>query len=383
MSKLSKIMLTVISSFMFFTLGFGFATLTDDLLVKGTVEFKLPPIYIVSAEWISGETQQSQPSFFANSMSSSVKLSSSKSSYAVAKVVIKNSTSNTYGYSSTNALSGDVTYDNFNITYSLYTDATCKTKLLRRTELYPRTTNEGANGLTFYIKFSYVSNYTPKSGGETLNSFLQYIFLTPVNDIPEETAPVTVEGVVEKLDEIINDNIVDPSTGKTDFETLIERIKNPVVNSTRADNTSNGDTYIGSVSGSSDHDTGFLETLFEGNLNMVIDGKKTDVTIMIKLEDVTGDGIDDITLYTTTDPLTSSGRKKVFAQVFAAQKDSSGNITYHKRGDNYEGYATVNGYDGSSRGTGSFNTGTWNTSSNTLFYEWMGDSIKDKMNKLK
>lgn len=375
MSKLMRIAFAVISSFMFLSVGFGYAVLTDDLEVKGSLAVEPPPIYIESAVWVDGNIQDLQaPTYSANAMGSKVNLTSSANSYAVVKIVVKNTTNVAYGYNRTFALSGEGTYDNTNITYSLYTDASCKTKMIRRTPVYPRSTTEGADGLTFYVKFSYASGYKPSSA-ETLNSFLLYEFLTPIDSIEEESvSQETINGVVEKMEDIVTNPTRDSETGKTSLEELIEMIKTPVTGSVRDKNNTNGDTYVGTVTGSGDEDTGFLENLFAGNLNMIIDGERVNVTVMIKLEDVTGDGVADLTLYSTTDKLTSSGRKPVYAQVFAGVRDSDGNVSYEKRGETYFGYASVNGYDGSTFGTGSFNTGSWSTNS---MFSWLGQQIED------
>lgn len=319
------------------------------------------PIYITSIEWVDGNTSGvSRSSFSGPHATSSISLLANKNSYVTAKITVKNRTNKVYGYSKTYALSGGDTYDNKNITFTLYKDASCKTLMLRRELLYPETQREGANGLTFYVKFTYVSGYNP-SGRQELNSDLCYEFLTPVDSIAEEVAPEeTINGVIEQFDEILN------ATDK--FDALIKAIQDPDWDISR------GDDYIGTVVGSGSSDTQFLEDLFEGNLNMVINGKSEDVTVMIKYDDVTGDGNPDMTIYATTDKLSSMlGRVPVYAHVFT-QVTADGITTWEPIGETFAGYANVNAYNWPHIGSGSFNTDSWSTNSSSSL---RGDSIED------
>jgi hypothetical protein len=342
-------------------IGVGYAAPTGSIQTVGSVTYEQKPIFISSVEWVGGNVSGlDDPYYIGDTMRSTVKLAANSNSYAVAKVTVKNCTNDIYGYNRTYAVSGTDTYDNFNITYSLYTDSDCKNKMLRRTEVHPLTTAEGENGLIFYVKFNYIDKYSPKQA-EELNSFLCYEFLTPVSSIDEEKVDVeTINGVVDKMEQILNDD--------TDYSVLLKAIQDPDWD------TSRGDDYIGTVIGSNSDDTEFLETLFSGNLNMIIDGEKVDVTIMVKYGDVTGDGVDDFTIYATTETLDRSGKRvPVYAQVFTSSNGASG-LVWDKRGDTYKGYANVNAYDWPHIGSGSFNTDSWTTNSSS---SWRGDSIED------
>ena len=361
-----NVMKTVLFSltFLLFTtfIGVGYATSTGTIATEGEITYEQKPIFISSVEWVGGDySSMEEPYYVGDTMRSTVKLSSDASSYIIAKVTVKNCTQNIYGYNRTYALSGTDTYDNFNVTYSLYTDAECTDKMLRRTEVHPLSTAEGADGLTFYVKFTYVNNFNPSSAGETLNCFLCYEFLTPVSSIDEEKVDVeTVNGIVDKMEEILNDGL--------EFSDLLKAIQAPEWDTNR------GDDYIGTVIGSNSNDTEFLETMFEGNLNMIIDGEKVDVTVMIKYEDVTGDGTPDFTIYATTEELDRSGRRvPVYAQVFTSTKVND-SLVWNKTGETYKGYANVNAYDWPHIGSGSFNTDSWTTNSSS---SWRGDSIED------
>lgn len=350
--------------------GIGYAATTGSLSASGELEFIHPPIYIVSAEWVDGNISNLEtPYFTADTMKSKVTLASNKNSYVVAKIVVKNCTDDVYGYNKSSALPGEGTYDNLNVTYSLFTDASCKNKMLRRTELHPQDTALGANGLTFYLKFSYVSGYNPTNAGATLNSFLRFEFLTPVDSIDEETVTQdTINGVSDKMLHILND--------EETFNTLVEGIQNPPTSGI-LNIPVRGSDYIGTVTGSNNEDTQMLETLFDGNLHMIIDGQQVDVTIMIKYKNVTGDSNREMVLYSTTNTLKSSGRVLVYAQVF--QQDTVGqSTTWHSIGGPFKGYADVNAYTIPNIGTGSFNTETWSTSSTSRY---SGDKVDDLVNK--
>ena len=341
--------------------GVGYAATTGSIATEGTITYEQKPIFISSAEWVDGNIANlDAPYYVGDTMRSTIELKNNANSYVVAKVTVKNCTQDVYGYNRTYALSGGGTYDNLNVTYSLYTDAACQNKMLRRTEVHPLTTAEGAAGLTFYVKFQYVDNYKPQTA-ETLNSFLCYEFLTPVSSIDEEKVDEeTVNGVVEKMHDILNDGI--------DFDALLKAIQAPDWDTNR------GDDYIGTVIGSNSNDTEFLETLFAGNLNMIIDGEKVGVTVMVKYEDVTGDGVADFTIYATTAALDRSGKRvPVYAQVFTSSNGASG-LVWDKTGDTYKGYANVNAYDWPHIGSGSFNTDSWTTNASS---SWRGDSIED------
>ena len=131
------------------------------------------------------------------------------------------------------------------------------------------------------------------------------------------------------------------------------------------DNWSNGrynDSYMGTVVGASDDDIALLEDLFVGNLILNINGVDTEVTILIKRENVdgnknNGDGSgNEMAVYMTTDPLTERGKSvPVYAAVYTSPDKGK---TWSQLGQMFEGKATVNNYFGFS-GTGSFNTDTW------------------------
>ena len=114
--------------------------------------------------------------------------------------------------------------------------------------------------------------------------------------------------------------------------------------------------YISNVRDANDTDKASIEELFSGNLHININGEQHDVKIMIKRENVTSAySGDEMTIYMTTDPLTSRGKAVVYRCVYV-----NDNGVWKRDGVMTEGTATVCDYTfGSSWGTGSFNTNTW------------------------
>ena len=140
--------------------------------------------------------------------------------------------------------------------------------------------------------------------------------------------------------------------------------------------------YIGNVVGSFGDDSLAVNTLFAGQLQIMVNGQPRDATVLIKHENVdwiydTGDDYVavnqnnggrleatgcEMTLYLTIDPLSSSGAYvPVYAVVFTCDRDESTGeklSEWYKVGTRYAGEANVVTYDGN-YGTGSFVTDNW------------------------
>ena len=124
-----------------------------------------------------------------------------------------------------------------------------------------------------------------------------------------------------------------------------------------------------------------VETLFAGQLTMMINGKEQKAWVMIKHEDVDGNELtgDDytlnynqygevthkgceMTLYMTVDKLDkANGWAPVYVTVFTCDRDESGRkiSDWYRVGSSYYGQANIVGYRGESGGTGSFVTDNW------------------------
>ena len=145
--------------------------------------------------------------------------------------------------------------------------------------------------------------------------------------------------------------------------------------------------YIGNVGNAVDNDMMTVETLFAGQLTMMVNGKAQKAWVMIKHEDVDGNELtgDDyslnynqygwithkgceMTLYMTVDPLDKANSwAPVYATVFTCDRDANGNkiSDWYRVGSSYSGEANVVGYRGESGGTGSFVTDNWNSYTST------------------
>ena len=139
--------------------------------------------------------------------------------------------------------------------------------------------------------------------------------------------------------------------------------------------------YVGNVGNAVDNDMMTVETLFAGQLTMMVNGQAQKAWVIIKHEnldnnEMTGDDYTlnynqagrvthkgcEMTLYMTVDPLTQkNGWAPVYATVFTCDRDAQGNIVspWYKVGDSYYGQANIVGYRGESGGTGSFVTDNW------------------------
>lgn len=373
MTKLWKILLAIVFSFSFLFVSIGFAATSGELSISGEGTYTRPEIYIseVGTPTVSGGSW-SLGSTFGTVINSGVVLDSA-SSYVIVPITVKNRTADVYGYRASYAVTGSDTYDNTNVTYSLWLDAACQENALVTGErLYPEDTadhpDDGgsyATELTFYAKFVIVSG---ASGPQTLNSILNFEFITPAPDKEEAGGDeAVVDNVVDKMEEVLDD--------PAKITMLIGKIQEPPADSNRNPDYS----YIGTVVGSHAEDSEFVKELFDGTLEMVIDGEKVEVTLMIKYEDINSDGIKDMVLYSSPyDPSeykastnwagTNGAFMPVWAQIyFGVETGSDGETAkFEKAGESYEGTASVNAYDPEPgwfwddySGNDSYNTGTW------------------------
>ena len=145
--------------------------------------------------------------------------------------------------------------------------------------------------------------------------------------------------------------------------------------------------YVGNVGNAVDNDMMTVETLFAGQLTMMVNGKAQKAWVLIKHENLdnnekTGDDYTlqynqqglvthkgcEMTLYLTVDKLDkANGWAPVYAAVFTCDRNDAGNIIspWYEIGDTYYGQANIVGYRGESGGTGSFVTDNWKSYSST------------------
>ena len=145
--------------------------------------------------------------------------------------------------------------------------------------------------------------------------------------------------------------------------------------------------YIGNVGNAIDNDMMTVETLFAGQLTMIVNGVPQKAWVLIKHENLdnnalTGDDYTvtynqwgpvtysgcEMTLYLTVDQLNvANSWAPVYTTVFTCDRDEAGNTIskWYKVGDSYYGVANVVGYNGEYDKTGSFVTDNWKSNAST------------------
>ena len=194
----------------------------------------------------------------------------------------------------------------------------------------------------YEITFKFADGVTNFSNA-TLNSVLNFVF-KPFDEISPEHITTPVDGALEAFRKILNT--------PEEYDELMDYMNNPP-------GWDRNSSYISNVRDANDTDKEAIEKMFSGNLHTNINGEDHDVKIMIKRENVTSSySGDEMTIYMTTNPLTSRGKAVVYRCVFV-----NDNGVWKRNGVMTEGTATICDYTfGSSLGTGSFNTNTWKAS---------------------
>ncbi len=374
MSAGMKAVLGVVFSFLFVFTAVGYASLADDLYVSGNVDLVAPQALFITDVALSTGSDGSldQRSFLATTLNSSVTVLAGKTTRL--SITVLNNTTVEYGYDAVIRPVADgqnQVYTNEEIGYYLHG--------LVRPHLHDGVMIEGVTRIpagsyyTFEIEFYHTEEGTA-AFSEQLTSVLNFIF-KPFDEIDPDKTSAAVEGALAKFKEILN-------TPAEHAALLDEMEDNYNPNAWLA--SPNTLTYVGTVVGSSEEDSATLRSLFDGQLKINLNNKDTDVTIMIKRENVDGNESTgssytyedrrgnsttvngcEMTLYMTSDPykdengrwlLQNGDDVTVYAAVFRLEPDG----VWHQLGDMYKGQTTVNGYEAPwYSGSGSFNTDDW------------------------
>ncbi|MBO5926599.1 MAG: hypothetical protein J6Q38_03470 [Clostridia bacterium] len=344
--SLSSLLLTLISVIFLFSIGGVLATWNYALPVEdaesnvGITGLLHKTVYITNAKTLEGDGNLVIDGYLATNLDTKVTLKNQRTSYVTASVTVYNSTNVTYAFNAVKYQSGN--YDNTNITYNQ--------SIKHGDQIL------AYESLTFTVKYAFAGSST---SNRVLNSILNFEFVQ-LSELPEEEE-IAVSGALQQFQNIIND--VD-ETGS--FTKLLNQMDNNQAND-RHD-----DSYIGNVNGASSSDIALLEDLFQGNLTLIIDGVETEVTILIKRENVDGNTTtgdengNELTIYMTTSALTkqwyeTSKTATVYAAVYSSNDDGD---NWYRLGEMYEGKATIKGYDGNIFGSGSFDTDSWVSTNN-------------------
>ena len=350
-----KIALCITLSVMCIFVGIGYAEVTSDITIQGTVDVTPPEAVFITNVTQSGTNGSTGTvnGYTMTVLNSKTVLGNSGNSTVTYTITVFNNTDEDYGYNAMIYTVGENTYDNESIVVT--------------PQIERRTVVESQGYLTFDVVVSYKDG--EQASDKELNSIITYEFL-PLDDIPEDEDEVAVYNVMDKFKQILNT--------PTDYKTLSDEIA-ANYDGSRAWTA----TYIGNVVGTADYennnDTAIVNDLFDGILTLNINGVDTNVTVIIKRESVdadstTGDtyyygdpavGVSDteMTLYVTAEDLnaaSSGDYVTVYAVVFTIDQDENGDPIgeWYQIGDMYQGKASVVGYIGG-YSNGSFDTGTW------------------------
>ena len=344
-------------------IGLGYAKVSDNLAVKGQANLSVPEgLFITQVKTLSNSnTDKNIVSFFeySTTVQSSVSRKGNSAGTVVYQITVLNNTNYEYAYRglyyiSTQGSNAYVSTSNANNKLGVVTN-------------FPEGKIVGPDEtLTFTVTYTIGKNV---GANLNLDTTLNYQFGINVDSI-DRAADI----VHAKFLNILNT----PSTYTQLIDVLDDKFDG------EQEWTSN---YVGNVGNAVDNDMMTVETLFAGQLTMMVNGQAQKAWVLIKHENLdgnenTGDNYTvrynqygditysgcEMTLYLTIDKLDKANTwAPVYATVFTCNKDANGNVLgdWYKVGDSYYGEANVVGYRGESGGTGSFVTDNWRSYSGT------------------
>ncbi len=366
----AKIVIVSVLSLSVLFVGLGYAALTDNLTVSGDLRFDIPSgLFITSIEESTQSNVDSQSAtYIGYSTTIDCSIDKTQGNNATGtvsyRVTVYNNTERVYAY---RGLYYQTSSDGLDSAYN-GNDSISETAGNRAISV---NVDFGENSsiiqpheqLTVTVTYTLGSRLDASTAWRTLINFQFGINV----DSPEEA----IDSVVNQFSNVLNSSAT--------YEQLIDQIDN------KYDGRGWTATYFGNVAGSSNDDSVAINTLFAGQLNMLINGVERPVTVIIKRENIDGNtntGDDytvtngtsttsgygcEYTLYMTTEDLNSyNSYPTVYAMVYTCDRDADGNLgEWYMIGEYYEGTAQVVGYIGGTSG-GSFDTGSWRAVSQTL-----------------
>lgn len=365
MTKFFKITVCTVVCFIFCFLMVGYAGIAGNLVINGKVESVVPEGLFISSISVNG-TPSRLDVYSANYIpySTSVDCSLSKSSNNRAgtvtyKIEVFNNTKYEYAYRGLYYQSSLTSYNNN------YVSTSNNDRKIGVITSFPngKIVAPGEK-LSFNVVYTIGKDTSTFSASKTYKTFLNYQF-----GINVETEEAAREAVNDKFANILNTT--------TTYEQLIDVLDNKFDGSQEW--TSN---YVGNVGDADTDDAVAVNTIFAGQLQMIINGQSRPASVIIKHENLDGNnktGDDyvavnsnnggvfrgygcEMTLYLTIDPLsTPNGNAVVYVCVFTCNRDEAGNIVgdWYRIGDSYVGRAPIVGYNGEAGATGSFVTDNW------------------------
>lgn len=371
---MSKRVYTFIAIFLSFAISFlcvGNAAISGNMMISGSVTAQ-PPIGIYITDVVVSGTNRAvakSHSHVTNSttlMSNVSKTSVSSSGTVTYKITVWNNSPYVYAYSGVEYLKNVDGYNG-----NSYLGSEGRNNISISTTLKSSQIINPNERITFNATYTYGRSLSVIDYSTIVN----YKFGVNIDSVGE----VAIDEALVQFANILNDTAEGGG-----YETLTDRIDDKFDG-----NPNNGwkTNFIGNVADSSSADSTTINMLFEGKLKITIDGVVTNVTLIIKREDVdgnlkTGDAYTsthqnggsfsasgcEMTIYLTTDPLTDrTKRPTVYAAVFTCDvKDDGSYSDWYMIGDMYKGTAQIVGYEGG-ESTGSFNTEEWRSSAATYY----------------
>ncbi len=374
MSLKVKIMASVLSFLSFAFSCIGYAALTTDININAYYTVSQPKeLFITEIKSVSGSTVPPTYEIVPNTaVQSTITLGSSGTDTVTMVITVKNNTNTPYGFDS--SIYTSAAYSNANIVY----DTTLERKTIKDGE---ETGTKILPGEIF--DFTVTFSHKDETVGENLElkSLINYQFL-PWDSIQPDIIDTTIvaDDVMGRFEEILTslDHMEDVTDENGNTVTAKEYLEDSMAN-TPGGWFGRNDSYIANFSDADEADKNAIATLFGEKLELVINGEKVEVKIIIKRQDVTGDGVEDYTMYMTTHSLEQSdGRREedgtgwfgttqykyiaapIYATVYKGETVEDGSTTYSKFGEMFAGEGEIVRYNGTS-GSGSFNTDTWVT----------------------
>ena len=336
----------------------GYAAVTGNVTVKGNVEVKTPEgLFIVGIKTMgSNNLDKNTVSYIDYSTT-------------VNSIISRKNTGNQYS----------TTYDITVLNNTPYEYAYRKLYYIESYGSNSYVSEANANDKLGVVVSFPNGNIVPKNGGK-LTFRVTYTIGKSVNqNLNLDTMlnfqfGINVNSIDDAYD-IVHNKFLDILNTKTTYDQLIEVLDDKFDGYQTW--TSN---YIGNVGDAVNNDMMAVETLFAGQLTMIVNGQTQKAWVIIKHENIDGNTLtgDDytvryndygdithegceMTLYMTVDPLdTPNGLAPVYVTVFTCDRNVNGNIgKWYQVGSSYYGQANIVGYLGEYGGTGSFVTDNW------------------------
>ena len=369
MTKSLKALVCLALSFAFCFLTVGYAALSDNLTITGKAKISIPEgLFITDIQRVGGTQNLDKESVSFVQYSTTVDTTLNRT--------------NSYWRPSAGSVTYSITvFNNTNLEYA-YRGLYYQPRLdnYNGNSVISTTNSNNSMGVVCSLASASAANRKVAPGG-TLTFQVTYTLGKNLSDVDYrslinfqfginlESEEAAREAVYNKFADILN-------TSST-YETLSDAIDDKFdgVNEW----TSN---YIGNVGSATSDDAVVVNTLFAGQLQMIINGVTKPASVIIKHEDLDGNRMtgDDyvatnpnnngvfrgygceMTMYFTVDSLNNAnGNANVYVAVYTCDRDEAGNIIsdWYMIGDTYYGTANVVGYNGEAGGTGSFVTDNW------------------------